>query len=481
MSQAHQALWTKISNFTFDDGTAVNSFAKKLAAEQGWTPEFTQRAIEEYKKFMLLCCISPIGAAPSQTVDEVWHLHLTYTRSYWIDFCQGVLEKDIHHHPSAGGAREDDKHLAWYKSTRQFYENTFNTAPPEDIWPTPIEDVQVPGYPPVKWTQKLAVWCGFLALLPFLFSGLVYGQLFPYYLEGRQFVWFFVVFASCLLIIYAIYLQKSHEQANNLLTDYFPEDASPFQIAAFVYGKGRAVQTGIVDLIKRGLLLPEGDQGFGVKKSEYTPRLNDLNPLIAGFELENDQAVVNYMDIYNRWYTASVASHPLFVAMDKFATQRRPFITLLLTILYTVPTLRLIQGLVNHKPTAFLILEIIVAFFIARLMDKGWRRDLSMYKKAKEVYQAKYNDADPAVDMIVPRFAMKGLSAVSGFAETAILVGMFAPFSVATFRNTYGDQENKDYGGASGCGSSGSSCSGSSCSGGSCGGGGCGGCGGGGD
>lgn len=63
-------------------------------------PAFCEQVIGEYKKFMLLCCVLPQGASPSQQVDAVWHLHLTYTRSYWTHFCRNTLGKDIHHHPS---------------------------------------------------------------------------------------------------------------------------------------------------------------------------------------------------------------------------------------------------------------------------------------------------------------------------------------------------------------------------------------------
>src|SRR5580658_8189792 len=100
---AYLELWTRISNFPLDNETAAISFSDNLASEQQWTAAFTKMAIEEYKKFMLLCCVSDTGAAPSKIVDEVWHLHLTYTQSYWTDFCKNTLGKDIHHFPSGGG------------------------------------------------------------------------------------------------------------------------------------------------------------------------------------------------------------------------------------------------------------------------------------------------------------------------------------------------------------------------------------------
>jgi hypothetical protein len=112
--KAHRDLWIKIQNFPLDNIKAAVKFSDKLASKQGWSNPFTKRAIEEYRKFMLLCCISEKGASPSQVVDEVWHLHLTYTQSYWTDFCRDTVGKDIHHHPSAGGDAENHKHEEWY-------------------------------------------------------------------------------------------------------------------------------------------------------------------------------------------------------------------------------------------------------------------------------------------------------------------------------------------------------------------------------
>lgn len=81
VTQEQQLLWSRIQGFSFDDRTAQVTFSDKLAASQNWTIPFAQKAIEEYRKFLFLCCTSPKGAAPSKIVDEVWHLHLSYTQS----------------------------------------------------------------------------------------------------------------------------------------------------------------------------------------------------------------------------------------------------------------------------------------------------------------------------------------------------------------------------------------------------------------
>ena len=125
----YKSLWNKIQNFSFDDPDAVISFSRKLASQNNWSAKFTERAIEEYRKFIFLCCISPHGASPSPVVDEVWHMHLTFTQSYWMDLCKNTLEKDLHHHPSKGGADEKHKHEKWYSEIFQLYQQVFKETP----------------------------------------------------------------------------------------------------------------------------------------------------------------------------------------------------------------------------------------------------------------------------------------------------------------------------------------------------------------
>jgi hypothetical protein len=127
-------LWNRIENFTMEEENAAFPFSKKLAKEQKWTAEFTNKAIEEYKKFMYLCCVSPCGASPSKIVDEVWHLHLTYTVNYWEIFCANILQQKIHHHPSNGNEPDKAKYKNWEINTLALYQNEFEQKPPNEIW-----------------------------------------------------------------------------------------------------------------------------------------------------------------------------------------------------------------------------------------------------------------------------------------------------------------------------------------------------------
>lgn len=130
----NENLWERIQGFSLDAENASFSFSKKLAKEENWTSDFTVKAIEEYKKFVYLCCILPNGASPSETVDKVWHMHLIYTQNYWEEFCPNILKRKLHHHPSKGGFNEKIKHQDWFQDTLISYQQIFKENAPEEIW-----------------------------------------------------------------------------------------------------------------------------------------------------------------------------------------------------------------------------------------------------------------------------------------------------------------------------------------------------------
>lgn len=132
--QQNLDLWKRIQQFELDIPNVAFPFSKRLSRENGWTHGYALKVIEEYKKFIFLCCISPTPITPSDEVDQAWHLHLTYTQSYWIDFCQNILHKQIHHNPTEGGNQEAHKFDNYYSKSLQFYQEIFDIAPPQDIW-----------------------------------------------------------------------------------------------------------------------------------------------------------------------------------------------------------------------------------------------------------------------------------------------------------------------------------------------------------
>jgi hypothetical protein len=129
------ALWKRIADHAFDDPDAELPFSKRLAQENGWPQAYALRVIEEYRRFIYLMCIGDEELTPSDEVDQVWHLHLAYSRDYWDEFCAKVLNRPLHHGPTAGGPRERSRYEAHYGRTLALYQHVFGALPPPDIWP----------------------------------------------------------------------------------------------------------------------------------------------------------------------------------------------------------------------------------------------------------------------------------------------------------------------------------------------------------
>ncbi len=88
-------LYARITAHELDLIGSQLSFSDRLARENDWSLEFTAQAIIEYKKFCYLAMTAPHEVTPSDEVDQVWHLHLLYTRDYWGTFCPDVLKKTL--------------------------------------------------------------------------------------------------------------------------------------------------------------------------------------------------------------------------------------------------------------------------------------------------------------------------------------------------------------------------------------------------
>ena len=135
MQSDHAALWDRLEAFEFSPGVTDLPFARRLARENRWTEPFALRAIQEYKKFCFLAVTTGQEVTPSDAVDQVWHLHLTYSRSYWDRFCPETLRCPLHHGPTGGSSADQTRYYRQYADTLRLYEEGFGETPPEDIWP----------------------------------------------------------------------------------------------------------------------------------------------------------------------------------------------------------------------------------------------------------------------------------------------------------------------------------------------------------
>jgi len=155
MPVVNQSLWPAIRAFELDEPGAAFPFTARLAAEQGWSHAQAARVVAEYKRFLLLAVEAGHPVTPSEAVDQAWHLHLVYTRSYWQRLCRETLGKELHHSPTAGGGAELEKFCDWYARTLESYARLFGEAPPGDIWPEPEARFSGGGG---RWVERQAFW-----------------------------------------------------------------------------------------------------------------------------------------------------------------------------------------------------------------------------------------------------------------------------------------------------------------------------------
>ena len=135
MSKSQRELWERINRFEIGDAAWALSFTKRLARENAWSEAFAARVVAEYKRFVFLLLEAGHPVTPSDEVDQAWHLHMVYTRSYWIERCGELLGRALHHGPTKGGAAEGAKFEDWFGRTLASYARLFGQSPPREIWP----------------------------------------------------------------------------------------------------------------------------------------------------------------------------------------------------------------------------------------------------------------------------------------------------------------------------------------------------------
>lgn len=156
----------EIESFDIDGKTTTVSFAQRLANEHRWTLGYANRVIREYKRFIILCCVSDRQLTPSEIVDEAWHLHLTYTDSYWNRLVR-LLPKQIHHHPTTGSSADTERFKVQFRDTIDLYKLIFSESPPRDIWNIRLSQAVAKRSPrpEVGFFTALAIICGFLFIV----------------------------------------------------------------------------------------------------------------------------------------------------------------------------------------------------------------------------------------------------------------------------------------------------------------------------
>ncbi|RQR25555.1 TIGR04222 domain-containing membrane protein [Burkholderia sp. Bp9142] len=137
LTDAQQALLTRLLAYSTDDPHAVLPYSRRLAEAEGWTHAHALAVIDEYKRFAFLAQAAGHPVTPSVAVDAAWHFHLQYTVEYWDVFCADVLRARLHHMPGTGAPDEAAVYARRYQDTLDSYRRLFGREPPASIWPRP--------------------------------------------------------------------------------------------------------------------------------------------------------------------------------------------------------------------------------------------------------------------------------------------------------------------------------------------------------
>ncbi|MFN3152669.1 TIGR04222 domain-containing membrane protein [Bremerella sp.] len=492
MDAEAKALWSKIEAFSFDEPGTTLTFAARLARENGWRLGFAQRVIDEYRRFLFLSMVAGHAVSPSEAVDQAWHLHLTYTKSYWEKLCGEILPRPLHHCPTRGRKEESEKFDDWYTKTLASYEEYFGDPPTSDIWPSVGEQMEsvvdsrwvnqaeyfiIPRNP-LKWLALIL-----LVLLPLVSLGGCQADplatVSPLDFDGPTFLKFYAIAGGVFLVI-ALgirFLMPIPEPP-------IPAEVNDPTLAAYLAQgpKGLVIAT-IAKLIQdRNVELVEGKYSGG----RVEKQLMAVKPLARGAstleshifdEIKNSgtnntqKVIANSVPIAKE-AGAKLTEMGLFEPNPYEPAVRRWVPSLIMLGVFGFGCAKLAIGITRDKPVLYLALLVIPA-----LISSIWlaiRRGRTAQGEAiLSDWQHEHSHLNPMAPGSSINTADDYFLAAGLFGITAFSSGDLYPLS-EEFRAAQGSSWGGfggGCGGDSGCGGGGSCGSG-------CGGGGCGGCGG---
>ncbi len=481
-------LLAQIESFDIEGNAVGLPFAARLARENGWSRAFADRVIVEYKRFVFLAMISDTPVCPSEDVDAAWHLHLTYTRSYWKRFCDGVLGRPLHHEPTKGGPAEHEKHLDMYGRTLALYHATFGQEPPRDIW-TPAderfgEDLAhrvvniarnwVIPKAPVKRLARLA---SLFAVVAVFVPG-CNGGLNPFALEGSDFLGFLIPMMIAAVCVGRVLRSRSRDPEPAEGED--TPELTWEQAAYLAGGPARLTTAAIARLVSCGAARVEGDylqRGGEVPVGVTAVETAVLTALPASNTTAALGPVAKAVDaVYADGARQLEEDGLLMSTSERIGAKFIAAVPLLIVLMgFALP--RFVIGITNNKPTEYLVMTTFFGLVLGLAFAQGGTLRLT---RRGELALANVKEKR--------RLLLTGTS-WDGAGDAAMAVALFGTLAlvgseIAFLQTWYPRQaavSSSGGCGTSGCGTGGCGGGAGGCGGGGggCGGGGCGGCGGG--
>lgn len=484
-------MWAKLEGFQFDEEDAVFDFEARLAKENGWSREFASRVIQEYRRFLLLAMVAGHPVSPSDEVDQAWHLHLVYTRSYWERLCRDVLGRPLHHEPTKGGVDEGGKFPVQYERTLASYRRIFGEEPPADVWP----DVSA-GFAPKRlqrvdvlrhWTLPKPGWIRRLrprhvlmaataVLVAFGVVGCQEINVFDW--RGPEFLEFYGVGMIVALVVSIIGESAARKKMETVEPSEVPTD--PYEIAFLGGGGRRMVDAAFAALYARNQLTLDTPKNSPAKIGS-TARTTDepLHPVEAkvraalpGSRTTEVRSVRETLRPVTEEMQQRLASRGL-VLRDKQRSHLQFVAAFPILLLMTTGVMKFIVGLNRGKPVMFLVFFLIASVIILALRLTFLRRRTQAGEAAWSQLKVMQPPSHLKSSMDFARMEPAAAAlAVAMIGSSALATPTYQPLYDTIHRRGAGADSSGGGCGSSGCGSGG-------CGGGGCGGGGCGGCGGG--
>ncbi|MFN6010115.1 MAG: TIGR04222 domain-containing membrane protein [Microcystis sp.] len=488
-------LYKRIQAFALDRPDSQLSFSQRLAKDNGWSLGYTQRAIEEYKKFIFLAVAAGHPVTPSDQIDQVWHLHLTYTRLYWQEFCPKILQTTLHHEPTRGGSSEQLKFGSWYSKTLESYEQFFGHIPPIDIWPKPkdrfgrdLHFIRINSQQ--SWVlskpnltiflkpqlRKIGIFTFLVFLSLMITSCQIISQIpNPINFTGPEFLTFYI-FLVVMGIALAAWLRFSLCLVSTN-TKQQP-DLNTYEIAFLAGGNHRLIMAAITSLVKQGyveVLKEKSPFGRTQDKLVVTGKIDAIaDPVekaVAQDILATDGAIEQVFQ-KSTGMKDSIRSRleqlGLFLS-DAQALKAQIYPSLIVVILLGIGLCKMAVGISRDKPVGLLLICIFgllvlgARFFVKPQRQRSRYGEIIFNDLTNRLQHLKTaNSSDSELVLAVALFGATVLMADMALAD---LYQMLTPIAAAS-SGSGGGSGGSDGGGSGGCGGCGG------CGGGGCGGGG---------
>ncbi|MCK7593102.1 TIGR04222 domain-containing membrane protein [Pseudomarimonas salicorniae] len=416
-------------------------FRQQLAKETGWNLATCDRAITEYLRFCAVATRLGGRAVPSRDVDRVWHLHLTWSRDYWLSFCPERLGFSLHHQPSMGRPGEREALRLAYAETLHAYCELFGD--PDPVW-WPAWRGAAPTAPRLRASAR---W-GWALLLPAGLAGAV--ALGPLDWKGPDFLQLYLLLMA-LCLAGSLGWRLWHRGTASTATSESIEP-SVWQVAYLSAGPRGVVDAAAADLHEQGMLDWNPDTRQLVRRSGELPAdplQRALLPHLSGPPrrltlADKSGAIRGIRDqlVRGGWWLAP--EHARRIAL---------FSALPWWLLSGFGVLKIAIGLERERPVAFLVVLVILSLVLALIFHFVRPGRSAAGRRLLQTLRGRH-----AVMLRAPRKGQLGLAVA--LAGTSVLAGTaFADYHTLRHPPSSGDgggdsggSDGDSGGGGSGCG-----------------------------